>query len=539
MKKYLLLGISLFLLSACSSTPPELTTLETPSTEPPVTQGVEEKPEVKNENVLAIDWLKPEKIENLGLYKKPNEKLADDLNKDTEYYRIGKVKDGLYKDAEIILLFTDAGLLSLGHTRLIKQGTVFTILKKYSVSDPYNDNYSFFDQTKVTATSDLQIPELDFPVTFQNEKGASFELDTYVYKFFDDKNMKKAFTDKKLGDVYTTKEANTDETIDYFDQYGFYIKAPDSTVWVYKYIIPFLSKENIPNITWNDGPKNTDQYQATAIGGCGSFNYADVSDLPSEELEAAGKTPSGDPVSILKNQDHPLLKDAYENKYYVYPDQKKIPYQEFIAKKPFFFWKDPFDRLIKFSNNLFVSPVECGKPVIYLYPEETTVVSVKLDPKGGFSYSEPLYGNGWLVQAKPNGQLTELKSGNTYPYLFWEGRGGIYETPKKGFVVEQANVPSFLLEKLTLLGLTEQEQKDFLEFWEPRMQSAPYYFVTFMGNQVMDRLAPLSINPKPDTIIRVLMDFTALKEPISVEGFEIRTPERRGFMVVEWGGVLR
>ena len=71
------------------------------------------------------------------------------------------------------------------------------------------------------------------------------------------------------------------------------------------------------------------------------------------------------------------------------------------------------------------------------------------------------------------------------------------------------------------------------------MQAAPYYFVTFMGNSVMDELAPLNITPKPDTIIRVLMDFTELKAPISVEGYNIRTPVRKGFTVVEWGGVLR
>ncbi len=55
----------------------------------------------------------------------------------------------------------------------------------------------------------------------------------------------------------------------------------------------------------------------------------------------------------------------------------------------------------------------------------------------------------------------------------------------------------------------------------------------------MDELAPLTITPKPDTIIRLLMDFKPLQKPISVEGYNIKTPERKGFTVVEWGGVLR
>lgn len=71
------------------------------------------------------------------------------------------------------------------------------------------------------------------------------------------------------------------------------------------------------------------------------------------------------------------------------------------------------------------------------------------------------------------------------------------------------------------------------------MQGAPYYFVTFFGKREMDQLAPLTVSPKPDTVIRLLMDFHPLQQPIEVKGYDIRTPERKGFTVVEWGGVLR
>jgi hypothetical protein len=55
----------------------------------------------------------------------------------------------------------------------------------------------------------------------------------------------------------------------------------------------------------------------------------------------------------------------------------------------------------------------------------------------------------------------------------------------------------------------------------------------------MNQLAPLTVTPKPDTIIRILMDFKALEKPEPAVGYPIRTPERKGFTVVEWGGVLR
>lgn len=141
--------------------------------------------------------------------------------------------------------------------------------------------------------------------------------------------------------------------------------------------------------------------------------------------------------------------------------------------------------------------------------------------------------------ATPEGNLKDIYTNKNYPYLFWEGRGGIYETPKKGFVITQNKVHTFLIEKLTKLGLNEKERADFIEFWEPKMTGAPYYFVTFLGNISMDKIAPLTVEPKPDTVIRVLMDFTPLAQPISVECYDIKTPIRNGFTVVEWGGVLR
>ena len=47
---------------------------------------------------------------------------------------------------------------------------------------------------------------------------------------------------------------------------------------------------------------------------------------------------------------------------------------------------------------------------------------------------------------------------------------------------------------------------------------------------------PLEINPKPDMLIRVLMTFKELDRPIEVEEQKLETPERNGFVAIEWGG---
>ena len=47
---------------------------------------------------------------------------------------------------------------------------------------------------------------------------------------------------------------------------------------------------------------------------------------------------------------------------------------------------------------------------------------------------------------------------------------------------------------------------------------------------------PLEFSVKPDTIIRVLMQYKALDNYIEVKEQKLETPERTGFVAVEWGG---
>ena len=47
---------------------------------------------------------------------------------------------------------------------------------------------------------------------------------------------------------------------------------------------------------------------------------------------------------------------------------------------------------------------------------------------------------------------------------------------------------------------------------------------------------PLDITPKPDTIIRVMMEFKGINHYIELAPQQITTPKRTGFVAVEWGG---
>ncbi len=182
---------------------------------------------------------------------------------------------------------------------------------------------------------------------------------------------------------------------------------------------------------------------------------------------------------------------------------------------------------------------EMGKPVIYLYPTKTQLVSVNVKPTSGISYTEPeISATGWQVTANPDGTLIDV-AGKVWPYLFWEGYASNFVTPKEGFVVAGNEVSRFFDVKLATLGLNAKEIADFKEFWIPKMADKPYYFITFIPQTVFDKYAPLTVNPAPQTVIRVFFDYKGLDAPIVVPAQILpKTPERTGFTVVEWGGRL-
>ena len=157
---------------------------------------------------------------------------------------------------------------------------------------------------------------------------------------------------------------------------------------------------------------------------------------------------------------------------------------------------------------------------------------------GGFIKTEPAYEKGWHVIADRDSNLYNLADAKDYPYLFWEGYGLNYKRPQSGFVVAKADVYNFLKSTLSKLGLNTKESADFMDFWAPKMQAKPYYLVSFVEQSEFNRLAPLSVSPRPDTVIRVFMDYTGLDKPFSVQEPKIITPFRHGFTVVEWGGAL-
>ena len=143
-------------------------------------------------------------------------------------------------------------------------------------------------------------------------------------------------------------------------------------------------------------------------------------------------------------------------------------------------------------------------------------------------------GNKWqwtIKMDKPTGR-------NLYA-LYWEGIGTKvynYLKPEEGFVIEGENIAEFLEEKLEILGLNDREKEEFIVYWLPQMEKNKYNYIRFETKEEIEAEMPLGIEPKPDTVIRVLMDWKALDEKIEVKEQKLEKTEREGYTVVEWGG---
>lgn len=189
------------------------------------------------------------------------------------------------------------------------------------------------------------------------------------------------------------------------------------------------------------------------------------------------------------------------------------------------------DRCVDGPSTIIFVP---EKPVIYLYPTEETVVDVTVDFKGIFTVTIPNYQNGWRVIASPDGTLTAA-DGTAYPYLFWEGISTQIPQIDKGFCVTGSETAAFLCEALTGLGLNEKESADFLAYWLPRMERNPYNVISFLGAEY-EAVAPITVSPSPDSLLRVFMVFYASDEAVEIPSQTLPTFVRHGFSVIEWGG---
>ena len=188
------------------------------------------------------------------------------------------------------------------------------------------------------------------------------------------------------------------------------------------------------------------------------------------------------------------------------------------------------------ENKYHCNPEVAYKPIIYLYPTQKTTVTVELLNKENLTTTYPKYKDKWTVVAYPNGNLIDTKTNRSLYGLYWEGKNYESIMQDEGFVIKGTDTISFLEESLNKLGLTEREANEFIIYWLPKLEQNKYNYIHFSSIETMNKIMPLNVNPKPDTVIRVLMEYKPLEKPIKIKKQHLKTPQRKGFTLVEWGG---
>jgi hypothetical protein len=215
-------------------------------------------------------------------------------------------------------------------------------------------------------------------------------------------------------------------------------------------------------------------------------------------------------------------------------DQVKCTYENVYCYDEVTPWHLEADMLTIEMSDWQPDHEACYKPVIYLYPEQKTQVSVNLSLDGGLTCTYPAYNGGWQVTAMPDGTLYD-KDGKEYNYLYWEGDTFADFDFLEGFCVKGEDTAMFLEQSLEKLGLTRREANEFIVYWLPLMEKNPYNVISFQTKAYTDA-AKLDINPAPDTLIRVFMAYKSADEYVEIKNQQLTAPKRRGFCVVEWGG---
>ena len=240
---------------------------------------------------------------------------------------------------------------------------------------------------------------------------------------------------------------------------------------------------------------------------------------------------------VFKNEEHnPDADEPVQINPYTISLKFEEPGKDVLIEKPDF---SEYQNYEDYLNNLpepDPGDIVLYKPIIYLYPEKVTEVTVKMGHSENLICSYPKYVNGWNVTAYPDGKLIYNETGRELYSLYWEGNNKTAYMTDEGFCVKGEDTASFLEEKLALLGLSEREAEEFIIFWLHILENNEYNYIRFESMEDMNSYMPLNITPAPDTIIRVNMIFKALENPVELREQKIVTPERNGFTVVEWGG---
>ncbi len=176
------------------------------------------------------------------------------------------------------------------------------------------------------------------------------------------------------------------------------------------------------------------------------------------------------------------------------------------------------------------------KPNIYLYPpvKQWTSIEVVFPDGGRILESEPNYSNGWFVEIEPSGKIN-----GTYDYLYYEAQTSNHYQYSSGWIIQRDTLAEFFSHILGKAGFIDNEIRDFIEYWPPRLNKSEYYAVYPQQRDELEKMIILKVSPEPQTRLRLFLIIKpTLTAASNLEVPKITKVVRGGYSLAEWGVVL-
>jgi hypothetical protein len=184
----------------------------------------------------------------------------------------------------------------------------------------------------------------------------------------------------------------------------------------------------------------------------------------------------------------------------------------------------------------FRANIQALKPNIYLYPEATMDILVRIVfPQSGFiTDSVPDYEGSWDITVEPSGLID-----GQYDYLFYESYQPDQGQYSYGWVIKQEALQDFFRENMAATGFNTKEINDFVDYWIPQLNEYQYYAIYPQYNEQLDSMIRLEFSQQPDNLIRLIYAIRGLDRDYILPEPKIPNFKREGFVVTEWGVILK
>jgi len=190
----------------------------------------------------------------------------------------------------------------------------------------------------------------------------------------------------------------------------------------------------------------------------------------------------------------------------------------------------------EYCNSKNGNEVILEKPILYLYPEYTMNISIKLQNESLLKTTYPKYINGWNIIVEKDGTITD-QNNKKYYALYWDEQNQNTIDFEEGFYVTKDNAIEFLESTLTKIGLNYKEKNEFIMYWLPILEQNEQSIVYYELTEEREQNNKLLIEPIPDSLLRIVIHIKKVNQATPIKEQELDTFERKGFVAVEWGGI--